>query len=110
MKKIYVIEVYPYKTQYVSAITISEAYAKKKDAEIKFSEDYLECCRCNDTTRRNNNKEIKRNRIEMKTYRGFDIVKKSANNYWIVGCGCVIGSAYSIQDAEEFIDYMIYED
>lgn len=52
MKKIYVIEVYPYKTQYVSAITISEAYAKKKDAEIKFSEDYLECCRCNDTTRR----------------------------------------------------------
>ena len=46
----------------------------------------------------------------MKTYRGFDIVKKSANHYWIVGCGCVIGSAYSIQDAEEFIDYMIYED
>ena len=46
----------------------------------------------------------------MKKYRGFDIVKKSANHYWIVGCGCVIGSAYSIQDAEEFIDYMIYED
>jgi hypothetical protein len=36
----------------VSAITISEAYAKKKDAEIKFSEDYLECCRCNNTTRK----------------------------------------------------------
>ena len=39
MKKIYVIEVYPYKTQYVSAITISEAYAKKKDAETAEAEE-----------------------------------------------------------------------
>lgn len=76
MKKIYVIEVYPYKTQYVSAITISEAYAKKNDAEIKFSEDYLECCRCNNTTRRIKCCNEILDMFQYETYNGETITKR----------------------------------
>lgn len=44
----------------------------------------------------------------MEFYRGFDIVRKSEKQYWIIGGGYVIASAWSIKAAKEYIDCMIY--
>lgn len=37
-------------------------------------------------------------------YKGFDIVKKSGNLFWIVALGSVIASATSIKNAQDYID------
>ena len=43
------------------------------------------------------------------SYKGFDIIKRSAGLFWVICSGFMIGSATTIEGAQELIDEFIYQ-
>lgn len=50
--KVYVIDEYPYLTEKVAAITVTDIYASKEKAQQAFNERFDELCKENGTTKR----------------------------------------------------------